>query len=223
MAGRRLKLTAEVQHQILSFVRAGSYDWVAAEAAGISKSTFYRWMRQGEQAADGIYFDFHGEVRQARAQARVAAEAEVRRDNPLAWLRYGPGRQRPGEPGWTESRELLGQDGGPVRFTLDPGGSRQLEAHPQQAQLETPKEESSNGQTEATEFIYTRRNPLRRARGGDLHPSALQPHRGQHQVRQDLRLPGLALRRGHRSTAPPAVTTGGSHPSSPRPKSPTAG
>ena len=94
----------------------------------------------------GIYFDFHEEVRQARAQSRVAAEAEVRRDNPLAWLRYGPGRQRPGEPGWTESRELLGQDGGPVRFTLDLGGSRQLETHPQQEQLETPKEESSNGQ-----------------------------------------------------------------------------
>ena len=37
MAGRRLKLTAELQHQIISFVRAGSYDWVAAEAAGISQ------------------------------------------------------------------------------------------------------------------------------------------------------------------------------------------
>ena len=69
-------------------------------------------MRQGEQADSGIYSDFHEEVRQARAQSRVAAEAEVRRDNPLAWLRFGPGRQRPGEPGWTESREHLGQVAG---------------------------------------------------------------------------------------------------------------
>ena len=144
MAGRRPKLTAELQHQIVSFVRAGSYDWVAAEAAGISKTTFYRWMRQGEQARSGIYFDFHGEVRQARAQSRVAAEAEVRRDNPLAWLRFGPGRQRPGEPGWTESRELLGQDGGPVRFSLDLGRSQQLETDQQQEQLEAPGEQEES-------------------------------------------------------------------------------
>ena len=144
MAGRRAKLTPELQHQILSFVRAGSYDWIAAEAAGISKTTFYRWMRQGEDAGSGIYHDFRQEVRQARAQARVAAEAEVRRDNPLAWLRYGPGRERPGEPGWTESREILGQDGGPVKITLDLGGSRQLEAHQAERQLEAPEEESND-------------------------------------------------------------------------------
>ena len=38
-----------------------------------------------------------------RAEARAAAEVEVRRDNPLAWLRYGPGRERPEESGWTQS------------------------------------------------------------------------------------------------------------------------
>ena len=58
------------------------------------------------------------DVREARAQARVAAETEVRRDNPLAWLRYGPGRDRAGEPGWTERHEIAGADGAPVRFTL---------------------------------------------------------------------------------------------------------
>ena len=71
-------------------------------------------------------------------------KAEVRRDNPLAWLRYGPGRERPGEPGWTESREILGQDGGPVKITLDLGGSRQLEAHQAERQLEAPEEESND-------------------------------------------------------------------------------
>ena len=60
------------------------------------------------------------------------------------WLRFGPGRQRPGEPGWTESRELLGQDGGPVRFTLDLGRSQQLETHQQQEQLDAPREEEES-------------------------------------------------------------------------------
>ena len=121
MAGRRTKLTTEVHQQIVAFIRVGAYDWVAAEAAGIGKSTFYRWLARGEQRADAPYRAFYEDVRQARAQARVAAETDVRRDQPLAWLRYGPGRERPGAPGWTESHTLQGADGGPIRFTLDLG------------------------------------------------------------------------------------------------------
>lgn len=119
MAGRKTKLTAETQQMIVSYIRAGAYSWVAAEAAGIGKSTFYRWMERGEAASSGLYHEFYEAVREARAQARVAAEMEVRRDNPFAWLRHGPGRERPGEPGWTESHEVSGADGGPVVVTFD--------------------------------------------------------------------------------------------------------
>ena len=120
MAGRRSKLTSEVHQRVVSFIRAGAFDWVAAEAAGIGKSTFYRWLDQGKNAASGIHHEFWEDVRQARAQARVAAETEVRRDNPLAWLRFGPGRERPAEPGWTQSHDVT-LNGLPTRFTLDLG------------------------------------------------------------------------------------------------------
>ena len=106
MAGRRTKLSPEVHQQIVAFIRAGAYDWVAAEAAGIGTSTYYRWMERGEASAAEPYRSFWSAVRQARAQARVAAEIEVRRDNPFNWLRYGPGRDRAGEPGWTERVEV---------------------------------------------------------------------------------------------------------------------
>ena len=41
-------------------------------------------------------------VREAGAQARSAAEVEVRKANPEFWVRCGPGKARPGEPCWTE-------------------------------------------------------------------------------------------------------------------------
>ena len=119
MAGRNTKLTPEVQETILAYIRAGAFEWVAAEAAGIGKSTYYRWMKLGEQQRSGVHHEFWRAVRQARAQVRVAVEAAVRTDQPFAWLRYGPGRERPGEPGWTDSRAITGADGGPMQVTFN--------------------------------------------------------------------------------------------------------
>ena len=99
----------------MEYTRAGAYDHVAAQAAGIDPSTLRRWMERGAQGRQP-FRDFAHDVAQARAQARVAAEIEVRRDQPLAWLRYGPGRERPGAPGWTQSvqHERSGPEGGPI-------------------------------------------------------------------------------------------------------------
>lgn len=116
MAGRPPKLTDDVLTQIVQLIRAGAYDWIAAESAGISRSTFYRWMAFGEEG-QAPYTEFAEQVTIARAQARAAAEIEVRRDNPAFWLRVGPGRSRPGAPGWTERQELA-VEGASVRFTL---------------------------------------------------------------------------------------------------------
>ena len=41
-------------------------------------------------------------MREARAEARLSAEVEVKRGEPLNWLMKGPGRDRSGEPGWTD-------------------------------------------------------------------------------------------------------------------------
>jgi transposase-like protein len=118
MVGRRTKLTPEVQASIVKLIRDGSYDYQAARANGIDDSTFRRWMRAGERG-NPIYRPFCAEVRQARAEARTAAEIQVRMNNPLAWLRYGPGRERPGEPGWTESAkvEITGDERKPLHIT----------------------------------------------------------------------------------------------------------
>ena len=105
--GRTTLLTPELQQRIVSYIRAGAFDWVAAEANGVDRFTFWEWIRRGEgedrdRPQTERYAQFAQAVREARAEARLSAEVEVKRGEPLSWLMKGPGRDRPGEPGWTD-------------------------------------------------------------------------------------------------------------------------
>lgn len=94
--------TADVQEKVTQYVRAGGFAWVAAEAAGVPKATFDDWMRRGAESARQPYRGFRDAVLQARAQSRLKAEMETRAKFPRDWLRMGPGRERPGWPGWSQ-------------------------------------------------------------------------------------------------------------------------
>lgn len=117
--GRKTKLNDDVQTSIIKAIRRGSFDWVAAEAAGISRRTFYDWIEQGEKGA-AEFSHFSHEVAKARAQARQSAEARVHRANPFAWLRFGPGRDRADEPGWTETSKTELTTKGPLPIRIVP-------------------------------------------------------------------------------------------------------
>jgi hypothetical protein len=97
---RPIKLDGQVLQSLVSHIRRGAYDWVAAETAAISRRTFYRWLARGQQGEAPIAA-FAAAVHQARAAARAEAEEWVFANNRLAWLRLGPGRERHGELGWT--------------------------------------------------------------------------------------------------------------------------
>ena len=103
---RKTRLTREVIDAIVHRIGNGSFPYVAAQSVGIPKSTFYAWMQKGENGR-GVYRELWDKVRTAAAEARTDAEARVFEDNPFAWLRYGPGRERPDEPGWTESPKTV--------------------------------------------------------------------------------------------------------------------
>lgn len=129
--GRRTKLTAERTERIVKYVRAGAFPWVAAQAVGVGRTTFYRWMQEGEDPdAPKAKREFRDQVLQAKAEARIAAEIEARRIDPKFWLRNGPGKTKPGEEGWTEIQqvELSGKDGGPVAFATSEELRAALEA-----------------------------------------------------------------------------------------------
>ena len=114
--GRRTLLTAELQRDICAFVRAGAYDYAAAEACGISRRAFFEWLERGERESTRgrapVYVQFARAIRRAQAEARVSAEVTVKKVDPKWWLSRMH-RERPDSPGWNDTRsvEVTGKDG----------------------------------------------------------------------------------------------------------------
>ncbi|HEX9204146.1 MAG TPA: hypothetical protein VF964_09300 [Vicinamibacteria bacterium] len=101
-----LSLDEETSQTILAYIRAGAFDHVAAEAAGVPARTFYDWMTRGEgrhpsRPPTRQLRAFAQAVRTARAEARVAAEVRVHRERPAYWLAHAA-RSKPDREGWTD-------------------------------------------------------------------------------------------------------------------------
>jgi DNA invertase Pin-like site-specific DNA recombinase len=67
----KLKLTPELEEEILNLIRAGNYAKDACLAVGIDESTYYRWLRTGEKAKSGKLYQFYQSIQKARAFARA--------------------------------------------------------------------------------------------------------------------------------------------------------
>lgn len=76
---RPSKLTPETQTQITRLIQVGNTVEVAAEAAGISRSTFFSWMERGAEAGpkNKPFRDFRTAVEQARAEAEATLVARI--------------------------------------------------------------------------------------------------------------------------------------------------
>mgnify|MGYP003393440197 FL=1 len=92
--GRAGLCSTEIIAKVAELVREGATDSYAAQAVGITRTTFYRWMNRG---AEGIepYASFRRAVDEAHSEACVSAEIAVRKYNPLAYLTRGPARRDP--------------------------------------------------------------------------------------------------------------------------------
>ncbi len=104
MPKKSLLPTPEITNQICSFIRAGGFPHVAAEAAGVPRLVFEDWLRRGNvKQPRQHYKQFSLAVTQATAHARLQAEIAAKQDNPIAWLRSGPGKETKESPGWTRT------------------------------------------------------------------------------------------------------------------------
>lgn len=99
----KIKLTPELETQILAAIRAGGFPHVAAQAFGVPQELFEKWLDWGEksQRQRQPWFSFAKKVRQAQAIARLNAEMKCHEEDPRLWLRSGPGKETPNSAGWT--------------------------------------------------------------------------------------------------------------------------
>ena len=69
--GRRTKLNKARKEAIIEAIEIGATYEIAAENAGISKSTLFAWMKRGEQEKSGNFSDFLNSVKKAEATAAL--------------------------------------------------------------------------------------------------------------------------------------------------------
>ncbi len=82
---RRSKLTTLVQERVVAAIHAGAYPEQAVLAAGISKSSFYRWMVRGRGEQAGAYVAFVAAIERAEAEEEVANVAIIHAATPKHW------------------------------------------------------------------------------------------------------------------------------------------
>ena len=104
------KFLQQCKQSILTAIRAGNYVETAVAFAGISKSTFYAWLKAGARSKSGPYHEFSDAVKRALAEAEVndvelIAKAATRNWQAAAWRlerkfpkRWGRGERPPEEP-----------------------------------------------------------------------------------------------------------------------------
>ena len=122
MPGRQSKLTDEVQEAICQSIRNGNYAKVAAEAAKVSETTFYRWLEEGEKAKQGKKREFWESIKEAEAESEQNAVRVVQDAMPHDWKAAMTYLERRHPERWgkrdKQTLEHTGEGGGPVAIRV---------------------------------------------------------------------------------------------------------
>jgi len=89
--GRKSKFSEPVRERIIEALRAGTTYEIAAQYAGISRSTLYEWIKKGEGFETGIYRTFYDNLKKAEAEGAVVhlgtiSQASRKDWKAAAWL-----------------------------------------------------------------------------------------------------------------------------------------
>ncbi len=119
--GRKTKLTPEVQDTIVEYISQGNYDYIAAQAAGVCKETFYDWIARGE-AGEEPFLQFLHSVKKAETAREAITVNKVLAAGDRDWRALATYLERKYPARWgrkdTTNVNLGGQDGKPLVFNI---------------------------------------------------------------------------------------------------------
>jgi uncharacterized protein (DUF849 family) len=128
--GRPSALTPEVRERLVAAKKAGCPDWVAAQSAGISTTTYYGLLKRGESEGSGPASELLEAIRRAEAEGYLHAMVSWRREMAGNWRagvayidRVDRGRFR-SSPGSSPGRPPLSGEG---RLDLSELSAEELE------------------------------------------------------------------------------------------------
>lgn len=83
--GRPLKLSAKVQEDIVTAIRAGNYVETAAAFAGIDKKSLYTWLKKGARGEGKRFIEFLYAVKKAEAESELRSVATIENASRTSW------------------------------------------------------------------------------------------------------------------------------------------
>lgn len=135
-AGRRTILTPEIQKDLISVIAAGNYYVTACNYIGLAESTFYSWLKRGEEEIlrildleesagkpqepdedEVIYVEFLDAIKKADAGAEIEALLKVKSAYGDSWQAAMTFLERRHSSRWRkkERLELTGDDGDAIQ------------------------------------------------------------------------------------------------------------
>lgn len=81
----KLKLNQEMIEKAYKYIAAGNYVETVCEYLGISKNTWYVWLRKGEKQKQGVYRDFYDAIKKAEAEAEMRNVAIIQKAAQDTW------------------------------------------------------------------------------------------------------------------------------------------
>lgn len=117
------KLTRALIKEIAKYLEGGNFAETAAAAVGITRVTYYAWLRKGARAKSGLHYDFAQAVNLAMAKGEVGLIDTVKKAGKKDWkaAAWIAGRRHHKKWGKRKQIEITAGEGvNPINLIMPP-------------------------------------------------------------------------------------------------------